>query len=194
VSPGAALKRLAGLGGLALAADLGLAWFAAAAGVPFALDSVGTAVAGAAGGPIVGLVVGLASGTLTSALVPGAAPHGAAMVAHSIVGLSAALAGRAGALRSTGRSVPAGAAAGLATAFAALAWPAGGVTPLAVLLRGGSGGASFVLGAVAVAAEVLDKAIAFALAGVLLRRLPPPFRPWEPGSPARRRGGRSASR
>lgn len=171
----AVLAWAAGLGGLALAADVGLGWFAGAAGIPFSLDVVGTATAGAARGALFGLVVGLAGGGLVAAVVPGAAPHGAALLTHAIVGLAAAGAGRVGALRSVGRSVAVGGAVGLATALAILLWLGGQIAPLAVFLPGEGSGMSYAIGALAVAAEVIDKAAAFALACVLLRRLPAPM-------------------
>jgi len=177
---------MAALAGGALAADLGLAAGAAAAGLPLDLGCLGSGLAGALAGPVFGLMAGLANGAVVAYLVPGTGSALTSALVHGLVGVSAAAAGRLGALRHPGGRVAAGAAAGLVTAAAILVTSGlgPGGSPLAAFLLGAGRGATAVLVGLGVAAEVVEKAVTFLLVGLLIERLPARAR-WLGVSPRR---------
>jgi len=173
VSTTTAARRLAALLGIALTVDFALAAIGTLTRLPLGFDAFGTVLAGALGGPVIGFLAGVLSGAGVGWLVPGAGPVLVASAAHAVVGLAAAVASKAGALRRPGTSLAAGAAAGLAVAAGVLL--AGrltsGAAPLAAFLLRAGRGATAVLVGLGVAAEVVEKSLMFLLVGLLMGRL-----------------------
>lgn len=147
-------------------------------GLPVYLDTLGTLLAVA----LAGTRTGIAAGLLSQLVV--ALQAGAYMLAFApiqvVIATAAGLAARHGGFRNTGWSLLSGVATGLAAGglsaiisyrlFAGVT--AGGVTAVTAALRAlGLPLERAVLGG-SVSTDILDKALVFALAGVVLRGLP----------------------
>lgn len=164
---------------LGVAVNLVIGQVAAVLLLPLFLDAVGTILVAALVGARAAIVAGLVS-QLLSAVISGNFSWLPFAIVQVVIALYAAAAARLGAFRRLGTAVPAG--VGLGLVAASVSFPisylvfggvtAGGVTAVTTVLRALGAPLPVAVAAASYGADLLDKAISFALICVIIRTLP----------------------
>jgi len=163
---------------VAVAINVAIGRIVAELSIPLYLDATGTILASAVAGPVVGVTTGVLSQVITAML------GGYVWLAFAPVQIVIALLAVAGARAAMFRSLPASLGLGVAVGIAAGARSAvisyfvfrgvtaGGVTAVTTLLTGLGLPLSGAVTVSSLVTDVLDKAMACAVVGVVLRGLP----------------------